>query len=497
MRKRSLAVLLALLLVISLIPANVFAYSTGVKTRQAGVTYVASITSGGSTYYYETLKDAVADASNGDTIVLLEDSESETVINLSNKKVVILDLNGNQYTRTGKSAAFQIYNGACLIVKDTRAFYGYEEDGRMFYETGAINGNVSVFGVFGLGGELILESGAIATNEYSSSAITCGVPGYALGKVSIKDGVVYAEENENDPVGILCSSWGEVNITGGNVISQTNVALALSLSDENDAAKITVTGGRFSNDPSEFLESDAYNVKVHDDQPRYKYEVVVNKEVGEGAYLYKPWVADGLSYHEEDGRFIVGESTSEFSFEDVGSVFYYYEPVSWAVENGITTGATDKLFNPDGKTTRSQAVTFIWRAAGCPEPESDENPFVDLDLDEYYVKAVLWAVEKGITTGTTEGHFSPYDQLTRSHIVAFLYRYEQSQGGGFKDLWSFPLEFDDTDEILEYAVEPFSFMVMNEIVKGSEGKLLPNKVCTRAETVTFLYRYFNLSEAAD
>ncbi len=490
MRRKITSVILVLVLALSLIPAGVFAYSAGVTAKQDGVKYVASVTSAGTTYYYETLKDAVNDASSGDTVVLLEDSESDTVINISNNKVVILDLNGKEYTRTGKSAAFQVFNSGSLIVKDSTAHYGYDEDGGMFYEAGCIIGNVSVFGVFGLGGELILENGAIVTNEYSSSAVTCGVPGYAKGTVTMKDGLIVAEANENDPVGILCTSWGEVSILGGGVLSETNLAAALSLSDESDAAKITVSGGYFSSDPSGFLESDAYNVRYYADEPSFKYEVLVNKEVGKGTYLYKPWAADGLSYTEADGMYVVGES-SGVTFEDVGSVFYYYEPVMWAVEKGITTGATDRTFDPDGRTTRAQAVTFLWRAAGSPEPKTLTHPFTDVDENEYYMKAVLWAVENGITTGTGETTFSPYDPLTRSHIVAFLYRYEKSQGGGFKDMWAFRLEYDDVGEILEYAVEPFSYMVMNDIVMGSEGKLLPNKGCTRAETVTFMYRYFS------
>lgn len=490
MRRKITSVILVLILVVSLIPASVFAYSAGVTAKKEGVKYVASITSSGTAYYYETLKDAVNDASSGDTVVLLEDSESDTVINISNNKVVILDLNGMQYTRTGKSAAFQVFNSGSLIVKDSTAEYTVNEDGDLYYETGCINGNVSVFGVFGLGGELVIESGAIVTNEYSSSAVTCGVPGYAKGSVTLKDGVIYAKANENDPVGILCSSWGEVNIMGGSVFSETNVAAALSLVDETDAAKISVSGGIFSSNPSEFLESDAYNVKYYSEREGYKYEVLANKEVGEGTYLYKPWAADGLTYTEKDGMYVVGES-SGVTFEDVGSVFYYYEPVMWAVEKGITTGATDKTFEPDGKTTRAQAVTFLWRAAGSPEPKTLTHPFTDVDENEYYMKAVLWAVENGITTGTGETTFSPYDPLTRSHIVAFLYRYEKSQGGGFKDMWAFRLEYDDTGDILEYAVEPFSYMVMNDVVKGSEGKLLPNKGCTRAETMTFIYRFFN------
>ncbi len=101
---------------------------------------------------------------------------------------------------------------------------------------------------------------------------------------------------------------------------------------------------------------------------------------------------------------------------------YYYEPVMWAVEQGITTGTTAEKFAPEATCTRGQVVTFLWRAAGCPEPVGTENPFTDVPTDAYYYKAVLWAVEQGITTGTTAEKFAPEATCTRGQIVTFLYR---------------------------------------------------------------------------
>ena len=101
---------------------------------------------------------------------------------------------------------------------------------------------------------------------------------------------------------------------------------------------------------------------------------------------------------------------------------YYYEPVMWAVEQGITTGTTAETFSPNASCTRSQVVTFLWRAAGCPEPKGTENPFKDVDPEAYYYDAVLWAVAQGITTGTSADKFSPNNTCTRGQIVTFLYR---------------------------------------------------------------------------
>ena len=112
-----------------------------------------------------------------------------------------------------------------------------------------------------------------------------------------------------------------------------------------------------------------------------------------------------------------------FRFDDVQDASqYYYDPVYWAVDEGITTGTSTTTFSPGAGCTRAQVVTFLWRAAGKPEPTKTDNPFTDVKADAYYYKAVLWAVEKGITTGTSPDKFSPNSTCTRAQIVTFLYR---------------------------------------------------------------------------
>ena len=108
----------------------------------------------------------------------------------------------------------------------------------------------------------------------------------------------------------------------------------------------------------------------------------------------------------------------------------------------------------------------------------------------YYLDAVLWAVEKGITQGTGKTAFSPDAKVTRAQTVTFLYRYEQSQGGGFTGAWAFPLDYSDAADVAQWAYEPFCWMTTHGVVAGSGGKLLPNANCSRAEIVTMLARYF-------
>jgi hypothetical protein len=113
--------------------------------------------------------------------------------------------------------------------------------------------------------------------------------------------------------------------------------------------------------------------------------------------------------------------TGDTSFTDVDSSNYAYDAIRWAVENGITTGISDDLFGGDQTISRAQLVTLLWRAAGSPTP-SGTNPFTDISEDAYYYNAVLWAVENGITTGTTATTFAPSADCTRGQTVTFLYR---------------------------------------------------------------------------
>ena len=111
-----------------------------------------------------------------------------------------------------------------------------------------------------------------------------------------------------------------------------------------------------------------------------------------------------------------------FVFEDVSRGCSYFDAVVWAVENGVTTGATPTTYNPTGECTRGQIVTMLWRAAGEPAPESTESPFTDVPAGKYYTDAVAWAVENGIAKGTTPTTFAPEETCNRAQAVTFLYR---------------------------------------------------------------------------
>lgn len=170
------------------------------------------------------------------------------------------------------------------------------------------------------------------------------------------------------------------------------------------------------------------------------------------------------------------------SFVDVPSGSYYYDAVLWAVKNSITTGTDAIHFSPDGICTRAQAVTFLWRAAGSPAPKSSAMPFIDVPAGSYYYNAVLWAVENGITKGTSDTAFSPDKTCTRAQIVTFLWRSQNAPAAGSSN------PFADV-AASDYYAGAVLWAVKNDITKGTGATTFsPDADCTRAQIVTFLWR---------
>ena len=169
-------------------------------------------------------------------------------------------------------------------------------------------------------------------------------------------------------------------------------------------------------------------------------------------------------------------------FIDVPSGSYFYEAVMWAVENGVTTGVSASRFDPDGICTRAQAVTFLWRAAGSPKPETRTMPFTDVPVGSYYYDAVLWAVENGITKGTSETMFSPDATCSRAQIVTFLWRSQKSPAAGTAN------PFTDVKASAYYA-DAVLWAVKEDVTKGTTNTTFsPDANCTRAQIVTFIWR---------
>ena len=170
---------------------------------------------------------------------------------------------------------------------------------------------------------------------------------------------------------------------------------------------------------------------------------------------------------------------SQKGFNDVKPGDYFYDAVNWAVEKGITTGTSATTFSPNASCTRAQIVTFLWRASGSPEPKTASNPFTDVAANAYYCKAVLWAVENGITTGTSATTFSPNAPCTRAQGVTFLWRAKAASAAA---------SFTDVASDAYYA--PAVAWAAEQNVTGGVGNGLfsPDTTCTRAQNVSMLYR---------
>lgn len=193
-----------------------------------------------------------------------------------------------------------------------------------------------------------------------------------------------------------------------------------------------------------------------------------------------PYVDDGMDYIPG----AIGGNTGSFNFHDVSRLDYFYDAVKWAAENGIASGTGRYTFSPNAVCTRAQTVTFLWRAAGSPLPRYRVCPFTDVQPSDYYYNAVLWAVEQGITTGLNATTFGPDVTVTRGQVATFLYRAASAAK---------PNTFNPFTDVktTAYNYNAILWAYDNRITTGtSDTTFSPDAYCTRAQIVTFLYRYY-------
>lgn len=193
-----------------------------------------------------------------------------------------------------------------------------------------------------------------------------------------------------------------------------------------------------------------------------------------------PYVDDGMDYIPG----VIGGNTGSFNFHDVSRLDYFYDAVKWAAENGIASGTGRYTFSPNAVCTRAQTVTFLWRAAGSPLPRYRVCPFTDVNPRDYYYDAVLWAVEQGITTGLNATTFGPDVTVTRGQVATFLYRAASAAK---------PNTFSPFTDVktTAYNYDAILWAYDNRITTGtSDTTFSPDAYCTRAQIVTFLYRYY-------
>lgn len=338
-----------------------------------------------------------------------------------------------------------------------------------------------------LGGTVYTAAVTLTPNNgyFFSEATEVTVPGAAVDKAMNEDGTltVWAtfprteadEESESDS-----DESGSTTYTP--TVNQPDEGGTVSVSSKNPESgdKVTITPK-----PEKGYEIDKVIITDKDGNP------IKVGDNGNGTY----------SFTQPDGQVNISvtfvktkqpdPSTEEDKvnpFTDISPDAYYYDAVLWAAENDIAAGTGDgTTFSPDETCSRGQAITFLWRAAGCPAPKSSTNPFTDVNPDMYCYDAVLWAVENGITSGTSDTTFGPDDYCTRAQIMTFIYNSEQAKGEGMEGEWIFQNPFTDVD-LESYYGEAVMWAVANGVTSGTGSDTFsPNADCTRAQIITFLY----------
>ena len=292
-------------------------------------------------------------------------------------------------------------------------------------------------------------------------------------------GTAVTEDTTFDAAATLYAQWEQESSSGDSDSGDTDGDYLITVD--------RVSGGTLRVNPGRADKGDTVTITV---TPKSGYELkkltvtdsrgdaVETRSAGEGRYTF---VMPG-SRVSVSASFARAEEPEKLPFTDVSNSAYYYDAVLWAAEEGITSGVTGSTFAPGRGCTRAQLVTFLWRANGSPEPASRENPFTDVSSSAYYYDAVLWAVEKGITTGVTGSTFAPDALCTRGQAAVLLWRAngapQVSQEHPFRDVAE--------DAYYEDAV---SWAVQGGVTQGTTGSTFaPDETCTRAQIVTFLYR---------
>ena len=327
------------------------------------------------------------------------------------------------------------------------------------------------------GNSLALRSNTFTRDGYTFS----GWSTEEKGSVVYKDGeTVESEENL-----VLYAQWRSSGRRGGGATTYAVTPVkadngSVSVSPTNAASGKTVT---VTVKPEEGYKLDKLTVTDKDGK-----EIALTKKDGKytftmpaGKVTITPVFVKEGSAPTTPTNPTTPSADNENPFTDVKNGDYFYNPVLWAVKGSITSGTSDTTFSPNESCTRGQTVTFLWRAAGSPEPTTAVNPFTDITEGDYFYKAVLWAYENGITQGTSDTAFSPNATVTRGQTVTFLYRSTGEKTDGenpFTDVMN-----------SDYYYDSVLWAYGNDITSGtSDTAFSPNDNCLRGQIVTFLYR---------
>ena len=337
------------------------------------------------------------------------------------------------------------------------------------------------------------EMGGSWTNMPAGKVFEAGKRYMAIVEMEHEDGYSFPLNRED--------MYGSIN--GNKAVLSTNYdndELALdyevtpitnpAFTTQPESTEAPEGGSGFVNWILNFEPSKLEILRYDGDRPSAKYNTLsvrtrsAQVEPSTDAYCIRAYYND--KDYVDSAKFHVYKMAPEAPFYDVPSDSYYNDPVVWAVENGITNGVSDLLFGSEDSCLRAHVVTFLHRAAGNPAPTSTRNPFTDVKSTDFFYKPVLWAVEKGITSGTSATTFGSFDTCNRAAVVTFLWR-----AAGSPNPNSNKNPFVDVKST-DFFYKPVLWAVENGITAGLDATHFgPTSGCNRAQVVTFLYRAYN------
>ena len=443
----------------------------------------------------------------------LNDSGSTVMVSLRNNRlsaaasgnviITLLDQNGNVLAQQQSYNASAAGNGLIALGKEemaskTFSFVGVKAaSARVVYSDAKLNSNSNALSSLSLDGVTLDYDEA--TKTYTGSGTDLGSE---LLTIVVEDPVAAISVNGTTYTGAqrLSLSGGEnrIEITVGtgenaqtyylvvtNIVTKPSGGGSYTPTYPVDAPDKT-EHGRVNVSPKNASKGDTVTITVKPDGGCVLETIMVIDKNGNELKLTDQGNGK-YTFVMPSGKVVVKATFMEENsplhfFYDVPNNAYYYEAVKWAVENAITTGVGNNLFAPGQPCTRAQIVTFLWRTAGSPEPKTMRS-FSDVPANSYYAKAVAWAVENGITTGTGDGKFSPNATCTRAQSVTFLYR----------AMGTTPVEMKGFTDVAKgsYYADAVAWAVENGVTNGiGNGLFSPDGGCTRAQIVTFLYRTY-------
>ena len=403
---------------------------------------------------------------------------------------VTFDSNGGSAVTAQSIEAGQKATKPADPTKDGYDFKGWTLNGSAYDFNTAVNGNITLVATW--------EQKQVVPTTYTvtvngSYASTTGAGEYAVGATVN----IFAGSRSN----YSFNGWTSDDVTIDNASSK-NASFVMPEKNVTVTAQWKYTGGNSSGGGYTYYTikatagvngaispSGSVSVRSGKDQtftitPDKGYAISDVKIDGKSVGAVKSYTFENVKgNHTIKAIFMKANGNPQTGvFVDVPEGSYYEEAVAWAVENGITKGTSDTTFEPNGICTRAQAVTFLWRAAGSPAPKTSTIPFTDVKAGSYYYDAVLWAVENGITKGTSDTTFSPDVTCSRAQIVTFLWRSQGVPAAGAVN------PFTDVKADAYYA-DAVLWAVKEDVTKGTTDTTFdPNADCTRAQIVTFIWR---------